>query len=301
MNLTQRQLRLFVATASLANISRASELLHISQPALSRALQEFEAQLGVVLFSRSTRKIALTEVGERFLPVAQRLLRDLNQAASDVSALASPERGSVAIAVGTAYGSSVMPSVLLSYQKAHAQVQVRLVDDNSGGITRRVAQGEVDIGIGSPVGDTSALECVKLLSAPLGLLASPAHFDLNQAQLPLLKESADTSIMQLLHSHGSAIVGQMNGGVEVSSLALQLALAHAGVGVAVVSALGASHRDAQGLKFVPIQPLVEREIFVMHRREHPLSPAASAFLAAVVGTTTPPNLHASVRFYPETQ
>ena len=75
MNLTQRQLSMFVITADLMNILRASQVLHISQPALSRALQELEAQLGVTLLQRTTRQLSLTTDGQQFLPVAQRLLR----------------------------------------------------------------------------------------------------------------------------------------------------------------------------------------------------------------------------------
>ena len=60
MNLSQRQLQMFVTTAALMNVSHASDVLHISQPALSRALQELESQLGVKLLLRTTRQLTLT-------------------------------------------------------------------------------------------------------------------------------------------------------------------------------------------------------------------------------------------------
>ncbi len=303
MNLSQRQLRMFVVTASLGNISRASQALHISQPALTRALQAFEKQLDVLLFARSTRALALTAAGERFLPVAQRLLRDLQQATDHLQDDASAAHGQVALAVGTAFGSTVLPGVLTTYTRAHPGVQLRVQDDNSAGITRKVVQGEVDMGIGSPVGDTSALLCHKLLAAPLGFLANTAHHRLHAgmstqelARLPLLKESLDTSILQVLRLHGSAVVGQMDGGIEVSSLALQLALARAGAGVAVVSALGASHRDARGLKFVALRPAVQREVFLMIRRDRALSPPALALFDALVSGTRLVKLHSGVQF-----
>jgi LysR family carnitine catabolism transcriptional activator len=70
---------------ALGNISRASEALHISQPALTRALKEFESQISTVLFERTTRRLALTPEGERFLPTAQRLLSDLTEAADSAA------------------------------------------------------------------------------------------------------------------------------------------------------------------------------------------------------------------------
>ena len=115
MNLTQRQLNMFVTTADLMNISRASEVLHISQPALSRALQELEAQLGVALLQRTTRQLSLTPDGQQFLPVAQRLLRDLEQATADLREQAKGLTGSVTLAVGSAFGCTVLPEIIRSF------------------------------------------------------------------------------------------------------------------------------------------------------------------------------------------
>ncbi len=302
MNLTQRQLRMFVTTAALTHISRASEALHISQPALTRALKEFETQLGAPLFVRTTRRLSLSAEGERFLPVAQRLLHDLQQAADTFQEQASGQQGMVTLAVGTAFGCTVLPGVLQAFVQSHPQVRVRVVDDNSAGITRRVAHSEVDFGIGSPVGDRGTLQYRKLLSAPLGLLAHPAHYRLKAwaradelGQWPLLKESADTSIMHMLRTRGSGIVAQMDEGVEVSSLALQLALVRAGVGIAVLSALGASHREAQDLKFAPLRPAVAREVFVITPQGRAPSPAAKALVDAIVQGTAQASLHPSIK------
>ena len=152
MNMTERHLRMFTTTAALGNISRASEQVHVSQPALTRALQEFESQLGVKLFARTTRRLALTHEGERFMPVAQRLLADMQQAALELREQSTGMRGTVSIAVGTAFGCSILPAVLRRFTASHPHVRVHLVDDNSAGITSRVSRAEVDLGIGSPVG-----------------------------------------------------------------------------------------------------------------------------------------------------
>lgn len=308
MNLTQRQLRMFVTTADLMNISRASQALHISQPALSRALQEMEAQLGVKLLLRTTRQLSLTHDGEHFLPVAQRLLRDLEQATADLRKQATGLTGSVTLAVGSAFGCTVLPPVIASFTVSHPGVQLRLVDDNSAGISSRVRSAQADLGIGSPIGDISGLSCTLLLTAPLGLLGDPGRFALtatglsgDMGKLPLLKEPADSSIMQALQSRGSAFVAQMSRGTEVSSLALQLALARAGVGVAVVSALGASHVDASVLQFVALEPAIEREVFMMTRSDRELNPSARALAAAIGRGLETARLHPAVRFASQPQ
>lgn len=302
MNLTQRQLRMFVTTAVMANISRASEALHISQPALSRALQELEAQLGVKLLQRTTRQLSLTHDGQRFLPVAQRLLRDIEQATADVREQAKGLTGSVTVAVGSAFGCTVLPGVLKAFAVSHPRVRLKLLDDNSAGITSCVARAEADLGIGSPVGDTRSLICELLLTAPLGLLGDPKLFALESAvktrnftALPLLKEPAETSILQLLRSRGSELVARMDNGTEVSSLALQLALAREGVGVAVMSALGASHPQAAGLQFVPLKPALKREVFLIRHRDRDLCPSARALVDALHAGLQRAALHATLK------
>jgi LysR family carnitine catabolism transcriptional activator len=286
MNLTQRQLRMFVATATLGNVSRASEELHISQPALTRALQEFAEQLEFPLFRREGRGLTLTREGARFLPIAQRLLREMDHVIEDVRDEARGTRGAVTIAVGAAFGSTVLPGLLLRFAQTHPLVRVRLIEDDSGPIIEQVSKGEADLGIASLVGDTAPLCCEKILRAPLGLLADPQRFTVApdqtekaMATLPILKEALGTGTLHALRSSGSAIVSHMETGIELSSLTLQIALAKAGVGVAVVSALGASHPAAAGLQFTLLKPRVHREIYLVHQRLIALPPAVKAFQA----------------------
>lgn len=302
MNLTQRQLQLFTVTADTLNLSRAAERLHLSQPAFTRALQALENQLGLRLFDRSTRRMALTADGQRFLPAAQRLLDDLRHAVADLQGQGTALGGRVVVALGTAFGGCAMPRVLAGFGQAHPAVRVQLLDDNSQGITARVAQGEVDFGIGSVVGAAAGLVAQPLLQAPLGLLAQPAHHrlparpSLDRAHaLPLVKEAEDTSIMQVLRAQGSPWAAAMESGVEVSSLSLQLSLVHAGLGVAVLSALGASHPQAEGLAFVPFGPRVWRQLFLLHRRDRPLRPAASALAEAIRSALPAIAWHSSLR------
>lgn len=305
MNLSQRQLRMFTTAAELGNVSRASTRLHITQPALTRALHEFEAQLGVPLFRRSGRGVALTHEGERFLPVAQRLLREMEHAVEGLREQAMGLSGSVTLAVGAAFGCTVLPGVLRALAASHPGVRVRLVEDDSSGIVRRVAHAEADLGVGSLLGDTAPLDTELLLRAPLGLLGDARRFPLRAQPadgvlrtLPLLKEPPGTSILQALRSRGSALVARMEAGVEVASLAMQLALAQAGVGVAVVSALGASHPGAAGLRFVPLRPQVLRELHLMRHRGRDLSPSARALAEALRHGVRQTALHAQVKLPP---
>ena len=80
MNITLKQIRAFLAIAQLKSFAQACELLHISQPALSVSIKNLEQTVGGKLFARSTRTLALTPEGERFVPIARRLLADFDSA-----------------------------------------------------------------------------------------------------------------------------------------------------------------------------------------------------------------------------
>src|SRR5258708_36503655 len=82
MNLSLRQLKAFVLTARHQSFSRAAEQLFITQSGMSVLVRELEGQLGFRLFDRTTRKVALTEFGTKFLPIADRSLLELEAAAS---------------------------------------------------------------------------------------------------------------------------------------------------------------------------------------------------------------------------
>ena len=276
MNMSQRQLSMFVATATLAHITQASEALHISQPALTRALRAFENQLGCRLFSRTTRRVTLTPEGALLLPRAQALLRQMSAAQEAVRGHTGQLQGPVTIAVGTAFACTVLPIALTALNAQHPGLRLRIIDDNSQGITARVARAEVEIGIGSLMGRTTTVASEKLLTAPLGLLGrsdslpcqpSVRVSDVNGSLL--LQEPEDSSIAHSLSAQGSDWRKKMERGTEVSSLAIQLAMAHAGAGLAVMSALGASHPQAKGLRFVPLRPRLQREVFLMHHIHHP--------------------------------
>jgi LysR family carnitine catabolism transcriptional activator len=302
MNLTQRQLRIFTLVASTLSVSRASGSMHLSQPALSRAIQEFETQLGVSLFQRTTRSLVLTAQGKKFLPIAQRLLSDINHAVQSVGDKELALGGTVALAVGTAFACTALAPILSDFYKMHPNVRITIRDDNSRGITDRVMRSEVDFGIGTVVGESDSLVLQRLLTAPIGFVFNPSRFALHQhptvaqlEKLPLLKETDDSSIMNLLRLRGSDVVSMMESGMEVSSLGVQLALAEAGAGVAVMSALGASHPSAEKLRFVRLSPTVQREVFVMHRRDRSLRPPAVALIDAIVAALPKATMHPLVQ------
>jgi DNA-binding transcriptional LysR family regulator len=143
-----RQLRYFMAVAERLHFGRAAEALHISQPPLSRAIRALEEALGVTLFARSRRRVALTPAGERLLEEARRLESQLERAVKEVRTAAGgtgEERLRIGFVSLADYG--VLPGLLKAYKTARPAVQLALREMLSPEQAVALAADELDFGL----------------------------------------------------------------------------------------------------------------------------------------------------------
>jgi DNA-binding transcriptional LysR family regulator len=111
MSLDVRQLRAFVTVAECGSFTRAAASLNLSQPALTVQIRKLEQALGVRLFDRNTRVVALTRNGAELLPTLGRILRDLDGVLAETRQLVTMQRGVVRLAVLPSFASGVLPEV----------------------------------------------------------------------------------------------------------------------------------------------------------------------------------------------
>src|ERR1700712_5132229 len=102
----------FVAVAEELHFGRAAERLHMTQPPLSRQIQQLESELGVQLIERSTRAVTLTPAGVAFLPDARRILQLAESAAQTVKRIPAGDLGTVVIGFTAASAHVVFPRLL---------------------------------------------------------------------------------------------------------------------------------------------------------------------------------------------
>jgi DNA-binding transcriptional LysR family regulator len=95
-----RHLRYFACVGEAEHFGRAAKLLKIAQPALSRQIQDLEAELGVALFDRLPRGVRLNAVGRSFLDDARRILREVNEATLRVERIAAGQTGTLRVGFG---------------------------------------------------------------------------------------------------------------------------------------------------------------------------------------------------------
>ena len=122
-----RQLRHFVAVADQLHFGRAAAALHMSQPPLSRSIQDLERRLGATLLARSRRKVELTPEGARFLEEAKRLLAQLERAVLEVGSMAAGAGGRLRLGFVSLADYGVLPELLKAYKAARPRSEERRV------------------------------------------------------------------------------------------------------------------------------------------------------------------------------
>lgn len=141
-----RVLKYFLTVAREGNITRASELLHITQPTLSRQLMQLEEQLGASLFIRGKRKMILTEDGmilkrraEEIISLAQKTEMEIGNQNHEIS-------GEISIGCGITEATQIMGILIRKFQELHPKVSFHISNGNGDVITEKIDNGLIDIG-----------------------------------------------------------------------------------------------------------------------------------------------------------
>src|SRR5215475_5132390 len=119
MEIEGRELRSFVVLAEQLHFSRSANLLHISQPALSKQVKALEAKIGGALLVRNRRDVRLTPAGEIFYSEARKIVRELDALFETAQAVVRGEAGRLRIAVGIATIHSLVPPALRKFHELH--------------------------------------------------------------------------------------------------------------------------------------------------------------------------------------
>ncbi|HYP84585.1 LysR family transcriptional regulator [Variovorax sp.] len=292
MNLSLRQLRAFAAVAACGSFTEAARQIHLTQAAVSVLIRELEAELGVRLLDRNTRRVELSDAGRDFLPYAQRVLRELEDAVLSVGELRDKKRGLLRVAAPQMMACTLMPRVIAAYRAQFPDVEVRLVDTLPEQMQARVLSAEVELAIGPDVADDAAMpELTRraLLRDRHHLVCPPDHALARRRQvrwqelagLPFIAPTLD--FMQRLQPELAAAGVPAIASVHlVSYMTTALGLVAAGLGVTAVPSYAAPLARGHGLTLRPlVAPVFYREVCIYSTRTRSLSPAAQSFVAFI--------------------
>ncbi|MDH3263307.1 MAG: LysR family transcriptional regulator [Paracoccaceae bacterium] len=147
MPFTLRQLHYFVAVAEHGTVSHAAQALSISQSAVTEAVKELEADLGVRLFDRHARGLAITHKGHQFLRHATAILAEVSGARRAFAAEEAALAGTLALGVTSLMAGYVMSDLLARYRRANPKVEVTAIEDSGEYLEHLLIGGELDVAV----------------------------------------------------------------------------------------------------------------------------------------------------------
>lgn len=285
-------LRLFMQVAITRSFSETARLANLSQPALSRTIKLLEEELGVRLFDRNSRNVALTPAGAALLPTVERLASDFDLAFEELQQTFAGQRGRVIVGALPSAAAHLLPAIIAGFRQTHPQVEVILRDNLSGALYQQMLDRLIDFAITTRPGSGDGFrfdpimddECVLVCPhQDADDIATPVDWTVfsNRPFIAMEPRSSVRLLTDAAFAKTDLLVRPL---YECSQLATVGGLVSAGLGITLLPLstlpmLGVGG-DVAWRRMAP--PRVSREIGVVRLENRTVSPAAEAFRAAVM-------------------
>jgi LysR family transcriptional regulator, nitrogen assimilation regulatory protein len=281
-----RQLERFLAIAENDSISRASSILGIAQPALSRQIRQLEAELGAQLFYRHGRGIRLTEAGAAFRSTITPLVSKLLRARSDFTAGSGVVAGSLHVAMPPTMSQVIGPRVVQVFLARFPKVKLQISEGFSGYVNEWMVAGRVDMAIINKGRRSPATHMDPLLTVDLFFLSHRDILNVDTlgretitlgrlAKIPLILPGKDHGLRRELDTAARKQDAELKLIVEVDSLAALKELVRAKVGPTVLPH-GTVINEAIDPAFVVrrvVKPEVTMKFMIAYSVNRPVTPA----------------------------
>lgn len=279
-----RQLRYFLAVAETLHFARAAERLHIAQPSLSQQIRALEEELGVRLFERSKRHVALTTDGEALLPYARRLVTLADDAHQEFAERSGLRRGRVRLGTTPTLGGHLLPKAIGGFFQAFPGLELTINEDGSDRLARQLDQGHLDLAL--LVQDVNMVESIAfepLLEEEIVLAMPQGHPLAGRKTIPWsdLREERFILCREGYHLRSMTFAACEEAGfkpkVAVSGTDIDTALrfVRAGLGVTLVPQMAVD--EAAGVEVASlVEPALHRTVGIASNPHRYLSQAASA-------------------------
>jgi LysR family transcriptional regulator, low CO2-responsive transcriptional regulator len=296
MNL--HHLAIFHAVAETGSISACAERMHISQPAISRQLKEFEQRIGVVLFERLPRGMRLTQPGEVLRDYAARLFAIARTAEAAVKELSDARQGHLSIGASNTVGTYILPGVLARFRRSYPDVGISMFVGNTEQVSQGVADLRFMVGFIEGPLHVADLRADRFIDDEIVPVASADHplsgkKRLSPADLsgqPLLMREPGSGTRELIETHLQRHAIRPGNIVEFGNTeAIKQAAIHGG-GIAWLPRVCMPRELAAGeLVRLPVKlPTIRRPLSVIRRPEGHTAPVAEAFLELLNGKLLKP-------------
>jgi DNA-binding transcriptional LysR family regulator len=287
-----RSLACVLAVADLLHFRRAAERLHLTQPSLSQRIRALEAEIGVTLFARDRRGVALTAAGAAFLGPARQAVAEAEAAKAAALRAAIGDAGLLRLGFTLIAFYGVLPAAVQAFRARFPGVAVELAEMNSPAVEAALAAGRIDLGVLHPPLATPGFGIQALPEEPM-LLALPEGHRLAARTAIRIAELRGEPFLLAPRAIGPSIHDRVIGlfqaaGIsprivqEVTPMTTLVGLVAAGTGCGFVTA-GIARVGRPGVAFRPVLPAPPALPMAAAWRGRSPIPAATRFLAIVAG------------------
>jgi DNA-binding transcriptional LysR family regulator len=276
MNLSQRQLQAFLEVARLGSFTRAAERLNITQSGLSAMTRDLETQLNCRLFDRTTRSVALTAAGTQLVPVAARVLAEIESVSDSINQISTRARQTLTVGATPLIAASVFPAACEAFSRQYPDINLRVRDLSRQQIQDGVASGVLDLGFGAFFKPASGIERIALADFPLAYLSPTSAAVTGRTSgtrstrmkrtrwtelrnKPLIGLPPENPVQQMIEEHLKRIGRADEERPVYENFQTVLAMVESGFGVAVLPSFVASacrrYRVQMSILVEPLVPL----------------------------------------------
>lgn len=287
-----RHLRYFRAVVDELHFGRAATRLAVAQPTLSVQIRRLETLLGVRLFARHTRQVALTEAGHALDEATRRVLRDVDTAIETTRRAHAGQAGVLRVGFGPTLMLSTLADVVRTYRRSHPGVRIELRELPTSEQITALVSGDLDIGVVRGAEEDARLHVEPFAREPLVIALPRDHHLARAARVPLSALAKDPwvlfprAIAPRLHEHAVRLCRQAGFTPAVVQESREVyttvGLVGAGIGVTIVPET-VRRMSWEGVVYKPIPRAWVRISLV--RPTGPAKPVVDAFLAAARKTS----------------
>lgn len=283
MRVTLRQIEGFLAAADTLSFSRAAQKLHITQSAFSQLIREMEGLLGIRLFERTTRSVALTDAGQSLRLKMRSGITAIEEACLDALAISRLEKGHVTLGALPSLASGYVTQGLGDLRRRHPGVTASLHEAQNPDLLAMVLEGKVEFAVCAQVPAAPELLFDALFTEELVVVVPADHELAGKARQGWRKLNGVPLILMSHHSSTRRTIAEalLASGLpdlpayEVASLPTAVGMVRAGMGAAIMPLTALQEMNPQGLAICRLSgPVPTRHISICRRRDRVGSVAA---------------------------
>lgn len=196
-----QQIQYFQVVARIQHITRAAEVLSISQPALSRSIARLEEELEVPLFEREGRTIKLNHYGELFLERADRILKEYQEVKQEIQDLLNPEYGEISLGFMPTLGTYLIPDLISSFRATYSKIDFRFKQNANDLLIKQLKSNEIDFCLVSSIESNTRVKWTELWKEEIFLIV-PSNHRLANYESIILNEIENEAFVLLEKGNG---------------------------------------------------------------------------------------------------